>query len=146
MAAAPSISIHPLRHGRARCVPRAFVAGLLLQSLTWAVFLRAAAQSCGGALAADQAAACAVAHSPDVQLARLEARAIQDRRRSAGRLLPSHPVVSLALADRRGPAEAGGGAMTAPTALNWYVTLTQELEIAGQRGTRLAVVDAEVLV
>lgn len=35
--------------------------------------------------------------------------------------------------------------MTAPTALNWYVTLTQELEIAGQRGTRLAVVDAEAL-
>lgn len=101
-----------------------------------------AAASCTGHLTRADVIACAIANSPDVKLAATELRALAGRRRTASVLLPSNPVVSAQVAGRRALRTEPDG--TKPTAINWYVTLAQELEVAGQRGTRLAVVDAEI--
>ncbi|MBL9007232.1 MAG: TolC family protein [Myxococcales bacterium] len=55
-------------------------------------------------------------------------------------LLPSHPVVALSFAHRR----PQGPEATQGTFFNWYVALSQEIEIAGQRGARLELADAEM--
>jgi cobalt-zinc-cadmium efflux system outer membrane protein len=96
---------------------------------------------CRGAIDAAAAARCALSHSPEVAAARLGLRALAQQRQSAGRWLPSHPLLTFSLAERRGPASSLGTEGAA--ALNWYFTFSQELEIAGQRGKRLAVLDAE---
>jgi cobalt-zinc-cadmium efflux system outer membrane protein len=84
-------------------------------------------------------AACAVAQSVDVKSARLTLRALAGRRRAAAVLLPSHPNLAVNLAERQMPADVAAGGQY----LNWYVTLSQELEVAGQRGARLLTVEAE---
>lgn len=102
---------------------------------------RAEAPPCAGPFRAPaEIAACAITESLEVQSARLELRALSGRRVSAGVLLPNHPLAALSLAQRspQGPEAARG------TFFNWYVTLSQELEIAGQRGARLDWVDAEM--
>lgn len=81
--------------------------------------------------------ACAVERSLEVQAARQELQAVAGRRTTAGVVLPSHPVIAVSFAHRQ-PGEAPRGPF-----FNWYVTLTQELEIAGQRGARLDVIDGE---
>lgn len=55
--------------------------------------------------------------------------AIRGRQDAVSAWLPSNPVVSLAGAQREGP--SGNATFT-----NWYVTLAQELEIAGQQAVR----------
>jgi cobalt-zinc-cadmium efflux system outer membrane protein len=96
---------------------------------------------CRGPIDAETATRCALANSPEVATARLGLRALAQQRQSAGRWLPSHPLLTFSLAERRAPASPLGGDGAA--ALNYYFTLSQELEIAGQRGKRLAVLDAE---
>ena len=99
--------------------------------------------ACAGAGPLDAAAAvrCALAGSPEVRLARQELAVLAGKRRSAGVLLPSHPVVTASVADRR--LFSGAPQASQAPVVNWYVTLAQELEIAGQRGARLAEADAE---
>lgn len=78
---------------------------------------------------------CAVVQSPEVAEARaLLAAALAEGGRAA-RWLPSNPSLSLMGARRWGP-EA--------TAWNGYLTLNQELEIAGQRGQRQQEAEAGV--
>ena len=97
---------------------------------------------CQGALVAATAAQCALENSPELRSARLQLQAFSEQRKSAGRILPSHPQVSVLVADRR--LFSGSGSAAEPgAALNWYLTLSQEIEIAGQRGQRVAAVDAE---
>lgn len=83
--------------------------------------------------------ACAVEGSLDVQVARQELRAVAGRRTAAGVLLPNQPVVAVSFAYR----QPQGVEATRGTFFNWYVTLSQEFEIAGQRGVRLDTADAE---
>jgi cobalt-zinc-cadmium efflux system outer membrane protein len=80
---------------------------------------------------------CALARSPDVQEARQRLAALAGKRVSAGVWLPSNPVAAATLSYRRRPAPDSA------TATNWSVTLSQELEIAGQRSARIAGTDAE---
>ncbi|WP_370655525.1 TolC family protein [Candidatus Binatus sp.] len=74
--------------------------------------------------------------SPEVRRARLELQALAGRRVTAGVWLPRLPGVSFQ-ADQR---TFFGGAPG--STFNWYVTLSQEVEIGGQRGARLREVDA----
>jgi cobalt-zinc-cadmium efflux system outer membrane protein len=94
------------------------------------------ARSCAGGLSPPSVVRCALARSPEVEEARQRLAALAGRRVSAGVWLPSNPVVAATLSYRRRPPDDA-------TATNWSVTLSQELEIAGQRGARLAAVDAE---
>src|SRR4051812_21584426 len=93
------------------------------------------AAGCDGPLSTATVVRCAVAASAEVQRARHSLSAVAGRRVAAGVWLPSHPVVAATLSRRRTPEDV--------TAVNWSVTLSQELEIAGQRGARVAAADAE---
>jgi cobalt-zinc-cadmium efflux system outer membrane protein len=79
-----------------------------------------------------------LAASPEVRAARAELDAAGGRRSTAGVWLPSNPTVTGLVSNRRRPAP------DAASVLNWSVVLSQELEIAGQRGARVDAVDAEI--
>ncbi len=97
-------------------------------------------RSCAaGALSPPFVLRCALARSPEVQEARQRVAAVAGRRVAAGVWLPSHPVVAATLSRRERPAPESF------TTTNWSVTLSQELEIAGQRGARVAAAEAEAV-
>lgn len=92
----------------------------------------AAAQSCNGAIVRHDVARCAVDASLRLSLARAEGEELEGRRLAVSPLFPSNPSLSLSAAYR----STGDQRAT-----NWYATLSQELEIAGQRSARRAQVD-----
>jgi cobalt-zinc-cadmium efflux system outer membrane protein len=96
--------------------------------------------ACSGPLDARAVVRCAVESSPEIREARQQLASIAGRRLAARVWLPSNPVLS-ATAARRSGGEAPGA--DGRTVLNWSATVSQEIEIAGQRGARLDVVDAE---
>ena len=63
--------------------------------------------------------------------------AIAGRRATAGVWLPSNPVLSTNVSSRHRPPP------DATSVVNWNVSVSQELEIAGQRGARVDAADAE---
>jgi cobalt-zinc-cadmium efflux system outer membrane protein len=63
-------------------------------------------------------------------------RAAEGRKLTVSSLLPSNPVVSISAGRRIIP---GGVQVT-----NWYASLAQEIEVAGQRGVRRDAADAEL--
>ena len=79
---------------------------------------------------------CAEAASLAVRSERALLSAGEGRREAVSPLLPANPVLSLSGDRRTNPAD--------DVRYNWYVTLSQELEIAGQRGARRDAVDAEL--
>lgn len=79
--------------------------------------------------------ACVLANSPALDEASALERAADGRREAARPFLPANPVVSGSVASRVGPTD---------TAINWSVTLAQELEVAGQRGLRVDAAEAEL--
>jgi cobalt-zinc-cadmium efflux system outer membrane protein len=95
---------------------------------------------CAGPFDAATAVRCALGRSPEVREARDELAAIAGRRVAAAVWLPSNPVVGATVARRR--ADDDAGAARGPV-LNWSATLSQEIEVGGQRGARLQVADAE---
>ncbi len=97
-----------------------------------------AAAPCDGPMGRSEVVACAVARSLEVTKERNELAVLAGRRVSAGLWLPANPVVSALVASRT----ATSGA-TRASSVNWYVTLSQEIEISGQRSKRLAVADAD---
>ena len=79
--------------------------------------------------------ACAEARSPMLAAEFASVRAAEGRREAARPFLPANPMVSASLASRASPQAR---------ALNWSVTLAQELEIAGQSGLRLEAAEGEL--
>ncbi|HMI84608.1 MAG TPA: TolC family protein [Polyangiaceae bacterium] len=79
---------------------------------------------------------CVVAASLAVRAQRHELEAVEGRKLSVSPFLPSNPVLNASVARR---SIAG-----APAVSNWQVSLSQELEIAGQRGARKAAITAAV--
>ena len=92
---------------------------------------------CSSPIDADTVVRCALAASPEVREARERLAALAGRRATAGVWLPSNPTVGATVAARRRPPP------DAASVLNWSVILSQELEIAGQRGARVDAADAE---
>jgi cobalt-zinc-cadmium efflux system outer membrane protein len=95
-----------------------------------------AAPSCKEVVTRATVVACALEASLASQSERLGLAAVEGRRRSAAIVLPSNPVVSV----------TGGLPVDASTTERtplWSAALSQEVEIAGQRGARLGVVGAE---
>lgn len=78
---------------------------------------------------------CALAASLIVKSEHQELSAAQARKLATAPLLPSNPTLALSGARRTSAAAEG---------YNWSATLSQELEIAGQRGTRLAAAEASI--
>lgn len=79
--------------------------------------------------------ACALATSPALREELAAQRAGQGRRETASLFLPTNPVLAGSMASRTGPTDS---------AFNWYLSLGQEVEVAGQRGLRVEVADAEL--
>jgi outer membrane protein, heavy metal efflux system len=79
---------------------------------------------------------CALAASPEVRETRAQLDASAGRRATAGVLLPSNPTLTATASNRRRPPPEQA------SVLNWSVVLSQELEIAGQRGARIDQADA----
>ena len=96
-----------------------------------------AAQSpdCEGVIARGNLVACAEANSPLLAEEQAAFRAGEGRREAARPFLPSNPSVSGSVASRSGPDAR---------AVNWYLTLSQELEIGGQSGLRVDAADREL--
>ena len=81
--------------------------------------------------------ACALASSPELRSQEQEVHVLHGQRLRARSLLPTHPTVQVSFAGRRPLAVSAD----VQTTLNWYVTLSQEIEIAGQRGARVRAAD-----
>jgi cobalt-zinc-cadmium efflux system outer membrane protein len=94
---------------------------------------------CAGPLDAAAVVRCALESSPEIREAREQLAAISARRISAGLWLPSNPVLAATGARRTG---GPGSGEPGRQVFNWSVTLSQEIEVAGQRRARLDVVDA----
>lgn len=134
---------------------RKFVAATLVVASAWAraVFARDNQDSqqtststiadsrrtgaCTGVPDADAVVRCALAVSPEVWQARAQLETAAGRRMTAEVWLPSNPTVSGTVSVRRRPAPDDA------TVLNWSAAISQELEIAGQRGARVDAVAAE---
>jgi cobalt-zinc-cadmium efflux system outer membrane protein len=81
---------------------------------------------------------CAMTASLSIRGEQKTAAALEGRRTASGLILPSNPVLSLWGGRRNGSA-------TEPTTLNWSASLSQEIEVAGQRASRLRAADAALL-
>ncbi|MEP6652779.1 MAG: TolC family protein [Myxococcales bacterium] len=92
---------------------------------------------CAGRLDAPGVVRCALVASPEVREARAQLAAVAGRRATAEVWLPSNPTVGATVARRHRPAP------DATSVWNWSVVLSQELELAGQRGARVDVAGAE---
>lgn len=80
---------------------------------------------------------CAVTKSPALRGERLDVEAAEGRKTAVSSFLPSNPTVSFSTARRFNTASQ-------PGTFNWYGSLSQEIEIAGQRGLRREAADLEV--
>lgn len=76
---------------------------------------------------------CALEASLDVRAERAGVDALEGRRVASGALLPANPVLALSGGTRSSASES---------ATNWYATLSQEIEVAGQRSSRARAADA----
>ncbi len=83
---------------------------------------------------------CALLASPELGQKEQEIRILLGERLRARSLLPAHPTLQVSFAGRR-PLTAVT-ANESRTTFNWYVSLSQEIEIAGQRGARVRAADA----
>jgi outer membrane protein, heavy metal efflux system len=112
---------------------RLLTAGLLTLAVSFTASETAAAQSCSGAIGRDSVARCAVRASLALARAQAQRDVLEGQRTAVSPLLPSNPTLVLSAAHRSTSAQSGA---------NWYATLSQELEIAGQRSARRARADA----
>lgn len=104
--------------------------------LLCAPLANAKATNCSTAISSDNLVLCALRASlaAEAQTHAVEASRAQETATSP--LLPSNPVLSATIGRRAIP----GGVRTT----NWYASLSQEVEVAGQRGARKRAAQAEV--
>lgn len=85
----------------------------------------------------ENVASCSVQRSAQVRADREEAAAASGRRVAAAPLFPSNPQLTVSAARR-------GGTGGQEAVLNYYATLSQEIEIAGQRSQLRRAADSDV--
>ena len=90
-------------------------------------------------LTLDQAIALAVEMNPDLRALRLEEESAKGQSEKARLLLIDNPTVEGSVSKKDRPEGEGGGKFT-----NYGVKLSQEFEIAGQRGARIEVAEKEL--
>lgn len=90
---------------------------------------------CSGPIHRGNVAACALRASSALTRAMALERASEGRRVTARSFLPSNPTLGATIGSRAGPADR---------AVNWSLSLGQELEVAGQNALRVAVVNEEL--
>ncbi|WP_394839798.1 TolC family protein [Pendulispora rubella] len=90
----------------------------------------------GARLSREHVVRCAVANSMALRAEEKGARAADGRRTAAGVVLPSNPTLGLTLGMPTNPVANEANTL-------YSATLSQEVEIAGQRGARIDVAEAE---
>lgn len=118
-----------LRELRSRLVPTIVVALLSHRAVA------EDAPNCDDEVARTNLVACAQAKSPALASELASLRAGEGRREAARPFLPSNPALSGSVASR---------ASDDARAFNWYVTLSQELEVGGQSGLRVEAAEGEL--
>lgn len=96
----------------------------------------ASAVECVSPLGRAEVVGCALERSLAVRAVGDERRALAGRRTAVLPIFPANPILSASLGRRSNALQ--------PTATNWYLTLSQEIEIAGQRGARIDAADADL--
>jgi outer membrane protein, heavy metal efflux system len=84
------------------------------------------------AVTMDEAVIAALKNNSELQVLRYEDETAKAQLKKAQLLLPANPVLAGTLSKKEKPAEAGTGNYT-----NYGITLSQEFEVAGQRGLRV---------
>jgi cobalt-zinc-cadmium efflux system outer membrane protein len=110
-------------------------------ALSLAVPSRAAAskaEGCAAEITRNNLVACALAGSPNLRAQREATGALAGRRTTASSILPSNPVLAVTAARRSAPGTDRGAAF------NWSASLSQELEIGGQRASRQGAAEADL--
>lgn len=97
-----------------------------------------AEELCGPVVTRSTVTRCALRASLQTRAQERQVEAARAQKEAASTLLPSNPVLAFSAARRDTSGSAG------LRATNWYATVSQELEIAGQRGTRRAAAEANV--
>lgn len=87
----------------------------------------------------EEAVQHAVLHNPDLQALRLEEGAADGQLEKARLLLNNNPTIEGSISKKDRPEGEGGSAFT-----NYGFKLSQEFEIAGQRGTRIHMTEKEL--
>lgn len=90
-------------------------------------------------LTLEQAVTLALEKNPDLQNLRLEEESAKGLNERARLLLINNPTIEGNVSKKDSPDEEGGGKFT-----NYGLKLSQEFEIAGQRGTRIDVAEKEL--
>ena len=106
--------------------------------VTWLCAAPGQAEDECGRLTRSNVVRCALRASLSLQRERLGVEAQEGRVRAVSPLLPSNPSLSLLGGHRQAMGSQSSGAR----ATNWYATLAQEVEIAGQRSARRAAASA----
>jgi len=87
----------------------------------------------------DEAVAYALKNNPELQALRLEEEVIKGQIERANLLLINNPTIEGDVSKKEKPIEEGSGKFT-----NYGIKLSQEFEIAGQRGLRIEVAEKEL--
>ena len=95
------------------------------------------AANCSSTITRSNLVPCVLHVSLSVRAERQGVDAVRGRQLAASTWLPSNPTISLSGSRRTGP----GGT---PEVFNWLGSLSQEVEIAGQRGARRDAAEAQV--
>ncbi|MGC2062512.1 MAG: TolC family protein [Thermodesulfovibrionales bacterium] len=90
-------------------------------------------------LTLEQAITLALEKNPDLQTLRLEEETAKGQNERARLLLINNPTIEGTVSKKDRPEEEGGGKFT-----NYGFKLSQEFEVAGQRGARIAVAEKEL--
>jgi len=91
-------------------------------------------------LTLEQAVTLALEKNPELQTLRLEEESAKGRNEKARLLLINNPTIEGNISKKEKPDEEGGGNFT-----NYGFKLSQEFEVAGQRGARIKVSEKELL-
>lgn len=121
---------------RSRRAPARVVAAWLAILSSSASSVARADDACASTVTRQSLVPCALRGNLGVRSEQQVTEVARARRAAADTLLPSNPEVSFLFARRN----AAGGV----DATNWYVQLTQELHVAGQRGVRVKAAEAGV--
>ena len=90
-------------------------------------------------LTLEQAITLALERNPDLQDLRLEEESAKGQNEKARHLLANNPTIEGTISKKDRPEEEGGGKFT-----NYGFKLSQEFEVAGQRGLRISVSEKEL--
>lgn len=120
--------------GSTRTLKRKIGLALLVVLNVWGVEVEAQERpACAGTITRTMIVPCALAANLHVRAEQINVAALEGRRIASGVFLPSNPVLILSAGQRSIPTDS---------ATNWYATLSQELEIGGQRASRLRAAEA----